>query len=126
MSDAKPLNVRCAEALGAKLFTASARRPATISGCKVTCGTWQIDAPSSAWGPGVVEIPPYGADTPAGWACTGPLIKRFGLRLGHEPNEAPWFAMDEALIGGDAADPCAAIAEWVVEFGAGALRKEKP
>lgn len=122
MSDPKPLplHVRCAEALG---WTEVA---------------WQRYGGAVAWfgvSPQHVRlrlrhvslVPSYGDNTEAGWACTGPLIQRFGLGIDAAHPEGVvafdrregWDYIYECWVkeGPAAADACAAVAEYVCEFG---------
>lgn len=107
----KPLNVRCAEALGwtQRVLPPLGHTPGPVA--------WR--SPDRK-----VEgayLPPYGDDTPAGWACTGPLIGRYGLTIycrrdgfgpmlpgyaAHRPDKSPMDVSPNA---------CAAAAEWVAQ-----------
>lgn len=108
MAADKPLNVRCAEALG-----------------------WRdVRHAKSGWigvAPGVPicsePISPYGADTPEGWACTGPLMDRFDLHTESLHQNGLIYAWRErqgdepGICGPNAPHRCAAIAEWVAQYG---------
>jgi len=37
-------------------------------------------------------VPPYGEDSPEGWACTGPLVSRFKLYLYWDTELGCWVA----------------------------------
>lgn len=121
MADKRPLNVRCAKALGCKVIDGKPLRGHAyhrwFCGCDGTPHGTEVGDPT---------IKPYGENTEAGWACTGPLLERFKLLvdvLG--PEDRPWVAMD-ALTGEKAteccAHACAATAEWVAQFGEEARR----
>lgn len=111
MSEEKPLNVRVAEALGWTTRLCNA-------GCR--CTQW---IPPGSKVPGTP--PPYGEDTPEGWACTGPLIGRFGLtvycrRDGFGPRRAGYEAARPDKSPMDVSEnACAAVAEWVAHYGSG-------
>lgn len=73
------------------------------------------------------RIPPYGEDTPEGWACTGPLMLRFGIGTDPGTTEADrdhWWARgwhldpEWRVPAGEAATPCEAIARCVVALAA--------
>lgn len=78
-----------------------------------------------------LDFLPYGEDTPEGWACTGPLISRFGLSI-----MAPLWRF-EAQPGGmrvwsetngtfcSHLDRCRGAAEWVAEHSAAAIVRER-
>lgn len=123
MAEQKPLHVRVAEALG---WTAIHRRARGECPSGGWCG--DIMLPGERWAgraPGNMlvgpdgchdSVPPYGEDTPEGWACTGPLLERYELALDKCDDERPWLAVDQTekryAFG---PTPCAAIAEWVAE-----------
>lgn len=125
MSEEKPLNVRCAEALGWTYLG--------IGECD-----WEGEPPAGHPLDQYTRrldqhicIPPYGDDTPGGWACTGPLIGRFRLHLERGTKLPPtgdgarvWFSSSSErgpdglwVLGPDADTACAAIAGWVAEYG---------
>lgn len=87
MDSDKPLSVRCAEALGDR----------------------------QDW-PGATP-PPYGDDTPEGWACTGPLIGRFDLCLCVNLGEWSVYDAEEGHDVGLFDSASKAVAEWVVRYG---------
>ncbi len=62
-------------------------------------------------------VPPYGSDTPEGWAVTGPLIAKFDLNLQVNLGDLVCWDSEHGHEVGDQANPCAAIAEWVAKFG---------
>jgi hypothetical protein len=73
----EPLNVRVARALGDDV-TRRHERSESAEGYSACTWCGQVRSWSEEFrGP---CIRPYGDDSPAGWACTGPLINRLGLR----------------------------------------------
>lgn len=124
----KPLNVRCAEALGWK-------KPSEEGRCDV-CGWALVPHPEpGCWADNCSfrpmpetrhDIPPpYGEDSPEGWACTGPLMDRFQIRvqfLGLD--RVAWAEPAEMTLEAEGKNSCAAIAEWVAAHGAQARAKE--
>jgi hypothetical protein len=80
---------------------------------------WFCISPGGSWAWGGDLVPLYGENAPQGWACTGPLIERFGLCIASPDNDnVQWIAFDykEAPGTGARADnACAAVAEWVAE-----------
>lgn len=106
----KPLHVQVAEALG----------------WKRTGNCWTLEIPFGKTA--VDELPPYGEDTPEGWACTGPLLARFGitLELLHPGNMAttdgkPWqasrpYRSEQGYSYGS--EPCEATARCVAALAA--------
>lgn len=122
MSDEKPLRVRCAEGLGCKPRLCEsdahhAKNPAP----------WSCRCVANKHGDDSGHLLPYGEDSPEGWACTGPLIGRFDLRVERSRidlrGKGKWFASKNEradglwIIGPDAPHACAAVAEWVVQHG---------
>lgn len=123
LPDEKPLSVRCAEALGWIQLH--------IRGFKSLWCCGDITLPCERWAgrrPGNVllshegfhdSVPPYGEDSPEGWACTGPLVERFGLDLSREfpGTKAAYVAAicdpDRPLTTAAGPTACSAIAEWV-------------
>lgn len=107
MASEKPLNARCAEALGW-------RDVRFLHGSQHWIGV----------APGVSicsePVPPFGEETPAGWACTGPLIGRFGLTAYcRRDSDRTWQyeagRPDVSPMLDTSPNACAAIAEWVAE-----------
>ena len=100
----EPLNVRVARALGWDRLT-----------CR---GTYWIGiAPGSS----DKTIPPYGADTPEGWAVTGQLIEEYELYLERgDKGYRAWRHPEppRTYIGQWAPTASAAVAEWTAEFAA--------
>ena len=120
MSEGKqrPLNARCALALGCSVVYAT-HADGTVA---AFCGCAHPTHAGVAGANGVWLLP-YGEDSPAGWACTGPLIERFGLTVGPGNEERTfWVARDWGqdddtfATGATAGD---AIAKWAAEFGVG-------
>lgn len=109
----KPLNVRVAEALGWKFLEDGRQRHPSLR------GPWWIDPAGDA----TTEVPPYGADTPEGWACTGPLIQRFGLIVEPVCYLPRWICYTSDDLGDEivreevGSNACAAVAEWVARYG---------
>lgn len=107
MATEKPLNVRCAEAMG---WTKSRLAPL---GHKPGPEAWR--SPD-----GKIEgayLPPYGDDTPEGWACTGPLIGRFELSVTRNSLDDLYYVSPPKMrCFGVAVRACAAVAEWVAEY----------
>lgn len=117
-SEPEPLHVRCARALGCKPFR-----------CEWPNGivTWQCECTPAIHRQSELPLAPYGEESPASWACTGPLIARFGLML--VVTDGKWSAVrPRPRFGGGGGGndqqgmwtvgPCAAIAEWVAQHGA--------
>lgn len=102
----KPLTVRCAEALGwtSKQLPPLGHHPGPTA--------WR----NPETGIEGCYFPPYGEDTPEGWACTGPLMARYGLCT--MVNLKVWHCYDAATGNevGDHQNPCAALADWVAQF----------
>ena len=117
---AEPLNVRCARALGCDPLIYNHGRAECL------CADHQ-----HARDPGLA-LKPYGEDTPEGWACTGPLIQRFGLQLvAPRPDVPVWgclvrgcLVLDTARIG-TGPHPCAAVGAWVAQWGEVARRRPR-
>jgi hypothetical protein len=71
------------------------------------------------------EIPPYGEESPEGWACTGPLLARFqvSLVMASWLPQGGWYCGpvyqgdSPPLAKGLAEKPCEAIARFVVALG---------
>ena len=117
----EPLRVRVARALGWRGLSLWPEYQG---------GRWHGTPPGTDEPP-IYVVPPYGEDTPEGWACTGPFIRQYGLGLSI-PRACP--AVEGGVVvfaagarGRDALGPhaCAAIAEWVAEHGAAAIASEK-
>jgi hypothetical protein len=126
----EPLNVRVAVALGWEWWKSSVtgrrclyppeRHPEWMT--ERADGTEPL---VSDWNVGSGFVPPYGADTPEGWAVTGPLVAKYELHL--EPDlcaehKSEWLCYRHDDIGGSVNEasgpnPCAAVAEWVAAFG---------
>ena len=79
MSNAEPLNVQCARALGWSVGADLHERDESAQGLSacVRCGA------EAGWDESLGDVccPPYGDDTPEGWACTGPLLSEYGIEL---------------------------------------------
>lgn len=132
-ADRLPLNVRCAEALGWEWFTFAGRsyllprqvglaecRPGMswVRGQRDKISDIALDMPTHF---GHLGVPPYGDNSPAGWARTGPLIERYALGI-VRAESGDYFATRrgglgerEWINGPLALHACAAIAEWVAE-----------
>lgn len=73
MTEEKPLNVRVAEVIG-------------WSGIEHG-NLMDLSRPHNGYPPSLPivgqkqRIPPYGEDSPEGWACTGPLMIKYGINL---------------------------------------------
>lgn len=101
MSDIeKPLNVQVAEALGCTLE--ERRRPGKYPTIMGEIYGWGCGCPHNEHygrecGPDgeelTWEIAPYGEDSPYGWACTGPLITRYGIGIAQQ--DGRWWAGKE-------------------------------
>ena len=134
MSDEKPLNVRCAEAIGWIWVKHTDNAHSMHPGERYM----SLHAPEKEWFQTAADgaepiydlaydgVPPYGADTPDGWAVTGSLIERFKLDVFREflywsaSDDSRFASMQEAR----GATACAAVAEWVAQFGAEAIKRE--
>lgn len=113
----KPLNVRCAEALGCNV-----KAVPHFGQIRHECG---CDDKRHAK---AVPIPydfdsrlhDFGDDTPEGWSCTGPLIPRYKLSL---VADADGYFCSDAELEREVKAPtaCAAVAEWCAKFA-----EEKP
>lgn len=119
MTDKGPLNVRCAEALGWECQERKSDHGARSRWVGIESG--------GSWMWGGYHVPPYGDDTPAGWACTGPLMDRFDLHTETLHQNGLIYAWRERqgdepdICGPNAPHRCAAIAEWVARYGKEAL-----
>lgn len=69
MSDEKPLRVQVAEALGWTITLKQDDPKKSNYGESYGCPPGKAEG-IHVW------IPPYGEDSPEGWACTGPLLER--------------------------------------------------
>lgn len=58
--------------------------------------------------------PPYGAETPEGWACTGPLIAKYELDV-DQTITGKWMVSNYGKRVRNQEGPCAAVAEWVAQ-----------
>lgn len=153
-SPAEPLNVQVARALGWTVFRNDqviGRKPGpdgpveirrqrwvrVVQGGEILDADdwWQVDEAGSSGSVVVREIDPYGDDTPGGWACTGPMIARYGITLVEGTaydGSVEWIAGEygggwwpdsDALDGQllnhvTATTPCEAIARLIVRLGA--------
>lgn len=113
MSDEpRPLNVRCAEALGVEAHPECWLRFATEFQDETI---WAKNSRYCTHGPACVpELPPFGENTPKGWACTGPLIERFVLNIGCD--HARWYVFRDTHATGAHGSASTAIAEWVARY----------
>ena len=119
-ADDHPMNERCGAALGLEVhhecwtlnrMTMSGPEHIQIGGCRR--GNPEGCRP---------DMPPFGENTPRGWACTGPLIERFRLdiAMGRFPSGPEWRVVpypgrdDDRTVW--APHICAAVAEWVSQF----------
>jgi hypothetical protein len=119
VSAPKPLNVRVAAALGWKEFRQD------------LAGRWMgiMPRPEYPHGPDIMDyVPPFGEDTPDGWACTGPLISRFHICLttnGIGRNE--WAADEGTFPMVHAEAPLIAVCNYVLNRAqSGRLLPESP
>lgn len=69
MTDDPPLNVQVARVLGWKRLRTT--RLGWVGAMPDATHGWIEECP----------VPPYGADTPDGWACTGPLASELKMTL---------------------------------------------
>lgn len=129
----EPLNIRCARVLNT-LSDGHALRREHAEGCSCAAGDGAKCSSACAYvcadcgsrQPAEQKwdrtcAPPYGEDTPAGWAFTGPLVERFCLDVQHDDEASGWHVTAWDAGGysrADARSACAAIAEWVAEHGA--------
>jgi len=154
VTDTRPLNVRVAEALGwtdfKRMPTHNVGTPQFHGGFsppvqeKVWCGVRPIDhdpkecvnlygdepcdhVPSHPdYEPWHEPVPPYGEETPEGWACTGPLMVRFGLSAIKDGDVyivgrygGGWYPSCDAVDGqmylpAEGPKVLAAVAEWIM------------
>lgn len=101
----KPLNVRCAEAIGwrdLRFLKASA--------------AWIGVPPGSGLSSEMVF--PYGQDSAHGWACTGPLVGIFDLLLARNGDRVyAWREWGSSVLSGpDGVHACGAFAGFVAKF----------
>ena len=124
MSDEKPLKALVAEALGWKL------RP--LEEVDAACGGTEFWVPPDSHTGNYcnkcrpeMAPPPYGEDSPEGWACTGPLMQKYGI--GVEPIQG-WTSYVRGIWESEtvASTACEAIACCVTALAAaGKLPKEE-
>lgn len=123
----KPLNVRVAEALGCKPqwepavgFVALGRPGAGYWVCRCQPPAGRLFGAHVGDADGSIQ--PYGEDSPEGWACTGPLMRKY--RVGLMPTVCAmspplpgttWIAKDEVSgVWSDNPEPLHALCEVIL------------
>lgn len=123
----KPLNVQVAECIGTSAVRCAAGFIEDANSAGYDFEGWICSCGARGTHPApdahATPVPPYGDDTPEGWACTGPLLARFGLtvfgpRLEVEEPDPRWYAAvpDSATLGEHGATACEAIARLIVRL----------